>query len=548
MRMKSNEKINVYGKSGHFAKNKIIYFSDYPDKFYEELVKVFVDEDILQNSFTDNEWYLYNKLTSYYVQLNFNLNEKFNNALKRFILLKMKIGRAASTIVGEFNNIKELAIISEYFTNLNEYKKYMEKRVLCTKSANTRIASNLLSFLNFYNDSSLNDYIQYTVTLKSNTKNNTDLPDFNDVLVFDEIVNDYFKNSDAEQYKKYLIIYMWWTLTNIIPMRPSEFLSIRKNCLHCDLNSNNPYSMYVPRLKDKNSLRKKVIDEDRVYLNKETYTKISKAMNIFLQIESESEFLFSIESHYKLSSNPFYKKKSKAKRIYHGIFKKILENFYEEVVQGIYQEAHLDKVTQGDTRHFAIINLVLQGFNILSIAELAGHKKIESAEAYYNHAETFAQSFVYKLSKNKLENILQSSIPDGLIGWKSYVIDKGKIYNIDSKSNIVGKINDYGYCIEQKDNFPTTCISDCRLCEKYVFKPTEENMSDGIGWLKDSSSLYKQRISEVIQYMLEISVSVKHDNTHNINEKLKTKASELNGLISMKALIESYLIGVDGDD
>lgn len=543
--MKIDEKVNVYGKSGHIAKSKVIYFMDYPDAFYEDLVTLFNEEKILNNTFKDSEWKLYSRLESFYKTLDFNLDDKLNKALKCFILIKMKIGRASSTISGEFYNIKDMAIKSDNFSNLDKYKKYMEKRVVANKSSSKKIANNLLSFLNFYNDPVLDDYIQYTKTLKSNLKNNKNLPDFNDVLLFDEIVNDYFKHITVEQHNKYLIVYMWWTITNIIPMRPSEFLSIKKNCLNYDSNSRNPYSMNVPRIKEKNMLHIKELREDKVFINKETYIKITEAMKVFLKVKSDSSFLFSIESHYKLSSDPLYKKKSKAERIYHGIFKVILENFYEEVVEGLYQETALERLTQGDTRHFAIINLVLQGYNILSIAELAGHKKIESAEAYYNHAETFAQSYVYKLSKNRLESILQSSIPEGLIGWKSYVIDKGKVFMLDDTSNIVGKINEYGYCVENKDIFPATCISDCRICEKYIFKPAEENISSGIEYLKDSSSLYKQRISEVIQYMFDLSISVKKDNTNDTNEKLKTKANELNGLISMKALIESYLVGVD---
>lgn len=311
--MRIDEKVNVYGKSGHIAKSKVIYFRDYPDKFYEDLVTVFNEEKLLNNTFKDNEWQLYSRLDSFYRTLNFNLDDKFNNALKCFILVKMRIGRAASTILGEFYNITDLAIESDNFSNLDKYKKHMEKRVIASKSGNKRIANNLLSFLIFYNDPNLNDYIQYTKTLKYTLKKNTDLPDFNDVLLFDEIVNDYFKHSTAEQHNKYLIVYMWWTITNIIPMRPSEFLPIKKNCLNYDSNSRNPYSMNVPRIKDINTLHTQELREDKVFINKDIYTKITEAMNVFLKVKSDSSFLFSIESHYKLSSDPLYKKSPKRK-------------------------------------------------------------------------------------------------------------------------------------------------------------------------------------------------------------------------------------------
>lgn len=544
--MKFEDKINIYGNSGHIAKSRIIYFRDYPDSFFEGIINYFQEKKILNNNFKDNKWEIYSQATSYYLPVEFNITPEFNKALKCYILLKMRIGRAASTVIGEYREIRHFIIASDYFTNINKYKINLEKKTLNNKSDNTRLPSVLLSFLNFYNDDSLREYVDYTSSFKLKSRQNRNLPHFNDVLNFDDIVNDFFKNTNFETHKRYLIIYMWWTITNIIPMRPSEFLSLSKNCLQYEEKSENPYRILVPRMKDKNSLTKEP-REDLVYINIDIYNKISKAINVFLDIKSDSKYLFSIESHHKLSAPGSYTRKSKAERIYYSIFLDILTRFYEEIVIGTYQEYHHDRINLGDTRHFAIINMVLQGYNILSIAELAGHKSTKSAEAYYNHAETFAQSFVYKLSKNKLENILQSNIPDGLIGWKSYVISKGKLFKKDVKSNIVGKVNNYGLCTEEANIFPTTCIADCRLCDKFVFKPDDEYLNEGVVWLKDSSSQFEQRISEVINYMYELSVSVKKDKINDTNTALKTKANELNGLISMRALIESYLIGDESD-
>lgn len=47
-----------------------------------------------------------------------------------------------------------------------------------------------------------------------------------------------------------------------------------------------------------------------------------------------------------------------------------MNNFYKEIVEQMYLQHSLDKISPGDTRHFAIINMFLQGFNVLSIARL----------------------------------------------------------------------------------------------------------------------------------------------------------------------------------
>src|SRR5699024_9236059 len=122
-------------------------------------------------------------------------------------------------------------------------------------------------------------------------------------------------------------------------------------------------------------------------------------------------------------------------------FDLLKKDFYEKVVDGIYGISDLERIKSGDTRHFAIINMALQGFNMLSIARMAGHDEIRSQHSYYSHAEHFSQSYVYRMAQQRLEYNISSKMNNSMIGWKRYIFDKGKIHNIKDfdLNHIVGR-------------------------------------------------------------------------------------------------------------
>lgn len=82
-------------------------------------------------------------------------------------------------------------------------------------------------------------------------------------------------------------------------------------------------------------------------------------------------------------------------------FDYLKKKFYEEVVENIYGQYNIERIRSGDTRHFAIINMCLQGFNMLSIARMAGQEDLKSQHSYFSHAEHFSQSYVYRLAQKR---------------------------------------------------------------------------------------------------------------------------------------------------
>ena len=58
-------------------------------------------------------------------------------------------------------------------------------------------------------------------------------------------------------------------------------------------------------------------------------------------------------------------------------FNDLKDRFYKIIVEEKYGRCNLERVKAGDTRHFAIINMCLQGFSMHNIATLAGHSELK---------------------------------------------------------------------------------------------------------------------------------------------------------------------------
>jgi hypothetical protein len=184
-------------------------------------------------------------------------------------------------------------------------------------------------------------------------------------------------------------------------------------------------------------------------------------------------------------------------------FTKLLKLFYEEIVEKRYGEYYLSKITPGDTRHFAIMNLFLQGFNILSICRMAGHEELGSPANYYTHAKHYATSAVYKLAQRKIEGDIGSTMKDGFFGWRDKQVRRAK-HNLDDVIEKWRKV-DYGYC-KDTEGFPFNCVEDCRLCQRYyLFKPSVNEWQKGIDWFESLSKQLEEDASNTLNLMAMVS-------------------------------------------
>ena len=152
-------------------------------------------------------------------------------------------------------------------------------------------------------------------------------------------------------------------------------------------------------------------------------------------------------------------------------FNDLKDRFYKIIVEEKYGRCNLERVKAGDTRHFAIINMCLQGFSMHNIATLAGHSELKITQGYFSHVKHFAQSYVYRLAQLKLETEIGFRMDNSIIGWKKYIVHKSNIEKEKITEKHVGRVQ-YGLCSELKENFPNTCIEFCEFCPKYIFSPS----------------------------------------------------------------------------
>ncbi|WP_336990336.1 tyrosine-type recombinase/integrase [Bacillus infantis] len=489
---------------------------------------------IAADTFNDRTWIMpcEIKANNFELIFDFEVFSELNLAVKAFIALRRISGVNAHKCYDELQILKKSILLSQGFKHIDKLKEMF----LPLSGPRAYSVSNVLkNFIGFYICEEKNDILAICETIPFEKFGNRNLPNFHDVLIFNDIVNDFFQTKPIEATLKYMPIMIWWLTTNVLPMRPNELLLMKVDCL--DQKNDGSTWLKVPRIKNEQDSPDKTIIYEPIQIDNKTYQLITFYKIKLVELDIEDEYLFPRDFYL------LYRKKRKSqafKRMTLYNFEYLLQEFYNEVVEKIYAERNLERVKPGDTRHFAIINMFLQGFNMLSIARMAGHDVIATQENYYSHAVHFSQSYVYLLAQKILERKVSEPMSYGFIGWRREAYDRGKIYDEHDTTNFL--IVDFGYCKEAPHLFPNTCIEDCRMCDNYVFKPNLSEYEEGIKWLEDYSDLLNQRINEILLLMKEQCSSLDISRHPNSKEILKTNSMKLVQYMDHKAIIDSRLM------
>jgi len=492
---------------------------------------------IVADSFNDNIWIMPCKIKANDFRMIFDLEiyKNLNQAIKAFITLRRSSGVSVHRCYDELQLIKKTTRVSHGLRNLDKVKDMM----LSMSGPRAYTLSNVLkNFISFFPCPQREELQQICYTVPFAAHGNRDLPHFHDVLVFDDIVNVFFQTKPIEQTLKFMPIMIWWLITNIMPQRPTELLLMNRDCL--EHRPDGSVWLKVPRIKNDDDTPDRVIRYVSIQIDHKTYQIISTYKIKLLELGIEDDYLFPRDFYQKFRKRP---KRQAFNRMTLYNFDVLLQEFYIDVVEGIYSETHLEKIKPGDTRHFAIINMFLQGFNMLSIARMAGHDVIATQDNYYSHAEHFSQSYTYLLAQKLLEHKISDPIPQGFIGWRRDAYDRGKIFN--KKDTLKMLKVDYGYCKENSDIFPNSCVEDCRLCNNYIFQPEPEHFEQAIEWLQDFSGHLNQRMKEILLIMKEQCSSSLLSSHPASEEILKTNSMMLVNYMSHKAIIDSILLEED---
>ena len=210
------------------------------------------------------------------------------------------------------------------------------------------------------------------------------LGDFRDYLRFDKTLRDYWSHAKSVEKRIYFPIYFWWNLTAVLPLRPTEFLLTPADCLE---KRDGKYLLSVRRTAMKKRKRSVTyrIESDYEVNRYEIPEKLGR------EIESYQAQRIGPPGGMTLFPRNRYGEGHMSYTQLRSLLGKFLaEVFPDDTVS----------VRLGDTRHLAMINLMLSGGSPTICKALAGHDDINISANYYANLSSIIESVVYEHARS----------------------------------------------------------------------------------------------------------------------------------------------------
>lgn len=224
------------------------------------------------------------------------------------------------------------------------------------------------------------------------------LAGFRYYLRFDRYVNEFWETADKSTRDYFFPVYLWWRLTSILPLRATEFLLLPGDCIHV---RDGKWILTVRRTKLKKKLQKAgyTINTDYALHDYEVPEWLAGEILAYKangdgRTPHEKDTLFSPARTTQMGYMTYCQMRRR------------LEEFREKVTGRPDYPVNL-----GDTRHLAMINLILSGGSPVICRELAGHENIDISSSYYANLSTVVESAVYeKYRENRRKVTLDGSL------------------------------------------------------------------------------------------------------------------------------------------
>ncbi|MCQ2024930.1 hypothetical protein, partial [Clostridium butyricum] len=462
-----------------------------------------------------------------------------------------------NTIVERVRVVSDIINISNFFDidKFNEFEEYIESTFDNNK---LNMKDYTMNFISFIRDNVDEEYCNYLVSLPNEYFSKTrEIPDYTSILKFDFLLDKYLKNSDEKEFFRYYPIVLWWKICSKIPLRPCEFMILKKDCVY---EKNRKYYIRIRRCKPHGFVNKalNIRKEQSFRINKEIYDLVMKVVS---HKSHDCEFLLSKNLYNKYYTQYTYKEELVQGRVMRSYnLDKCLKDFYyyeinnkniqtviskKDVKESLSQQFYRDCMVSlqlGDARHLAIINLVLQGTNSYLIREMCGHRDINSHLHYIDHAKTYITSKVLVLTDiRKLEIKLANMYSNESFEYGNKRNNKvsNLLYNEYKK---VGDI----YCkryVGREEMFPFLCLTDCDECNDKVETDFTGNNDEEI---KINKMEIERQFQIIEKYLKDAQFNsiidsknerVLFDSQKNIEES----ANKLNYLISKEAELEAKI-------
>jgi hypothetical protein len=201
---------------------------------------------------------------------------------------------------------------------------------------------------------------------------------FNSYLRFSDALSEFWGTADDEAKLFYFPVYFWWNLTSILPLRPTEFLLTPRDCL-----DGNILTVRRTRLKGSGgSVNYRVAQDYKLHRYEITPALAAELNNYLARTEhmpgTELDTLLRLEPHYTRLRMGV----SKLNRYYtYNHMRTCLAIFLAEAADS----DCANTINLGDTRHLAMVSLIISGGSPSICKELAGHANIDISSHYYTN-------------------------------------------------------------------------------------------------------------------------------------------------------------------
>lgn len=384
---------------------------------------------------------------------------------------------------------------------------------------------------------SYEDAVQYEKRKEINRK----LPKFRHVFLFSDIVNFIIENESLINYKDFLLTILWWKITSVLPLRPTEFLRTKFNCIYTN-EVGDSYYLKVMRTngkKDELIENRAEIDkyyfEDTIKIDRDLFDLIDEYRDILVNDIGYTENAELFPRMLLDNGCSYITAKSKAHKFLNkdlvvlsdlrlniDKFYKLIENKYKLVSINKKNEDndldlednYIQKITPSDTRELAIINMIAMGVPVERVMCLADHESIDITMGYYNKFENAVHGYAlgfadYIKEKNRTEygdGIIKSKEMLHLFNQNKHISNSKlqrviKTINIDDESNsgftpkrVIGGVctyknieSDFSHCYryEGNHNLCEYFREDAKECLLEEIDNTEKKLSTDIKLLFD---------------------------------------------------------------
>ena len=453
---------------------------------------------ILNSGFSDMEWKLTNQISNTTISFHFNeLNFKKNampwigcgyplfiNSVKAYVMFKFGSSAIAGIreIVNSFRLFAELSE-KDIRDTAFEYASHMAELLAALPGENTRRDAMIEAL----------EEKQWLYRERTGKNRQRVLSELDTYFKFNDAMQELWKSVPHDEKLFWFPLYLWWTLTAILPLRTTEFLLTPRDCLHVE-NGKSLITLRRTLLKgggrkiayriDKDYETVRYIIPDKMAGEVAWYLEATDAM-----AAASLSTLFVREPHYsRFGKKPYgnlgyytYKNLSTCLRC------------FQENIMDAPDES---KIHLGDTRHLAMIGLILSGGSPLICKELAGHEDINISAHYYSNISSFIECATFEAhrkSRTPAAELLErkslvknrQSVPVQGGFCDSVVYGRGEIYDCVKSIGADGK------------------LGNCRRCPHFICGES------GVHFLYANAAERKESVDRDSQYLLQTLEAVR---------------------------------------